>query len=69
MLPKYTVEYTVELAKHAQRSHYGTDDPVACEEFLAELLERGIRSLARNSIALSPAVAASRIYLNMETQL
>ncbi len=38
-------------------------------DFIMTLLERGIRSLARNSIALSPAVAASRIYLNMETQL
>lgn len=43
MIPKYTVEYHVQLRQHAQTLHYSTDDPVACEEFLAELLERGYR--------------------------
>jgi hypothetical protein len=41
MLPKYTVEYTAQFKKHAQTNHYSTDDPVACEEFVEELLERG----------------------------
>ena len=41
MIPKYTVEYSVAFKKHAQTNHYSTDDPVACEEFLLELLERG----------------------------
>ena len=40
MLPKYTVEYTTQFKKHAQVNHYSTDDPVACEEFVEELLER-----------------------------
>jgi hypothetical protein len=40
MLPKYTVEYTTQFKKHAQTNHYSTDDPVACEEFVEELLER-----------------------------
>jgi hypothetical protein len=40
MLAKYTVEYSVEFRKHAHSNHYTTDDPVACEEFLLELLER-----------------------------
>ena len=43
MLPKYTVEYTAQFKQHSQASHYGTNDPVACEEFLEELLERGFR--------------------------
>ena len=43
MLPKYTVEYTVPFRKHAQPHHYSSDDPVACEEFVEELLERGFR--------------------------
>src|SRR6266480_4321029 len=43
MLPKYTVEYTAQFKKHAQTNHYSTDDPVACEEFVEELLERGFR--------------------------
>lgn len=41
MLPKYTVEYSTKFRKHAQSNHYSTDDPVACEEFVQELLERG----------------------------
>ena len=43
MLPKYTVEYTVPFRKHAQTHHYSSDDPVACEEFVEEALERGFR--------------------------
>jgi len=41
MIPKYTIEYSVAFRKHAQTNHFSTDDPVACEEFLLELLERG----------------------------
>ncbi len=40
MLPKYTIEYSMQFRKHTQSNHYSTDDPVACEEFLSELLER-----------------------------
>jgi hypothetical protein len=43
MLPKYTIEYSVPLKRHAPINHYGTDDPVACEEFLSELMDRGFR--------------------------
>ncbi|MCI0537380.1 MAG: helix-turn-helix domain-containing protein [Verrucomicrobiales bacterium] len=43
MLPKYTVEYSVPFRKHGQTHHYSSDDPVACEEFVEELLERGFR--------------------------
>jgi hypothetical protein len=39
MLPKYTIEYTTRLGKHALTNHYSTDDPVACEEFVEELME------------------------------
>ena len=41
MIPKYTVEYAATFRKHAQQGHYSTDDPVACEEFVEELLDRG----------------------------
>jgi hypothetical protein len=41
MIPKYTVEYATTFRKHAQKGHYSTDDPVACEEFVEELLDRG----------------------------
>lgn len=43
MIPKYTVEYQIQFRRHAQTSHYSTDDPVACEAFLVELLERGFQ--------------------------
>ena len=43
MLPKYTVEYTSKLRKQPLVNHYSTDDPVACEEAIEELLERGLR--------------------------
>ena len=48
MIPKYTIEYSVEFNRHnhVPINHYSTDDPVACEEFLAELLERGGKLLA-----------------------
>ncbi len=42
MLPKYTVEYAIQFHRHAQPNRYSTDDPVACEEFIEELLERGL---------------------------
>ncbi|MBI5802864.1 MAG: hypothetical protein HZA92_19350 [Verrucomicrobia bacterium] len=41
MLPKYSVEYTTQFRRHAHTNHYATDDPVACQEFVEELLERG----------------------------
>lgn len=43
MLPKYTIEYSARVREHSPTTHYGTDDPVACEEFLNELLDRGYR--------------------------
>ena len=54
MLPKYTVEYTTQFRKHAQPSHYSTDDPVACEQFVEELLERGfgIRAIKHEGVEL-----------------
>ena len=42
MIPKYSIEYTTQFRKHAQTNHYSSDDPVACEGFLEELLERGL---------------------------
>jgi hypothetical protein len=54
MLPKYTVEYTTKFRRHAQLNHYSTDDPVACEEFVEELLERGfpIRAIKHEGVDL-----------------
>lgn len=55
MIPKYNVEYTVDIGRHAHTSHYTTDDPVACESFLTELLERGhrIRGIHHEGVELS----------------
>jgi hypothetical protein len=54
MLPKYTIEYTARFRRHAQTDHYSTDDPVACEEFVEELLERGfaIRAIKHEGLDL-----------------
>jgi hypothetical protein len=41
MLSKYTIEYVPRFRTQAQTHHYAGDDPVACQEFLTELLEHG----------------------------
>ena len=43
MLAKYKIEYAIPFNRHDQPHQHLTDDPVACEEFLAELLERGFK--------------------------
>ena len=43
MLSKYTIDYSANFQRHTHDNHYATNDPVACEEFLEELLERGFR--------------------------
>jgi hypothetical protein len=54
MLPKYTIEYTTQFRRHTQPNHYSTDDPVACEEFVGELLEHGfpIRGIKHEGVDL-----------------
>jgi 7-keto-8-aminopelargonate synthetase-like enzyme len=54
MIPKYTIEYSPQFRKHAHTSHYSTDDPVACEEFVEELLQRGyfIRAIRHEGLDL-----------------
>jgi hypothetical protein len=43
MLPKYKVEYGVPFRNRTQELHYETDDPVACEAFLSDILERDFK--------------------------
>ena len=43
MLPKYKIDYSIQFNRHTQSQHYLTDDPVACEQFLVELLDRGFK--------------------------
>ena len=54
MLPKYTVEFTTQIRKHAQANHYSTDDPITCQEFVEELLDRGlpIRAIKHEGVEL-----------------
>lgn len=44
MLKKYTIEYSLHFRKHSPPEHhqYFTDDPVACGEFVQNLLEHGM---------------------------
>lgn len=55
MLAKYNVEYGAPFRRGVVESEYNTDDPVDCEEFLAELLERGfrIKGIKHEGVALS----------------
>lgn len=46
MLPKYKIEYGVPFRNRTQELHYETDDPVACEDFLSDILERDFRLFA-----------------------
>ena len=41
MMAKYSIEYEAQFKRRSERYHSSGDDPVACEEFLEELLERG----------------------------
>ena len=43
MIPKYTIEYSLSSLRNHVPNHYGTDDPVACEEFLVAALEGGMK--------------------------
>ena len=43
MIAKYKIEYGIKFHGHTQSHHYLTNDPVACEQFLSELLERGFQ--------------------------
>ena len=58
MIAKYNIEYAIPLQgrdhRHEQTQHHLTDDPVICEAFLSELLERGItiKSVSHQGVAL-----------------
>jgi hypothetical protein len=43
MTPKYIIEYAVQFKRSPKVYCYRSDDPVACEELLEELLEHGCR--------------------------
>jgi uncharacterized protein YabE (DUF348 family) len=72
MLKKYTIEYSLQFRKHAtaERHTFYTDDPLVCESFLQQLLERGmgIHVIRHDGVELAQAdfdrmvkVAASTI--------
>lgn len=64
MIPSYTIEYTVPLRRHNPPTvlHYGTDDPVAAEEFLVEMLEKGFHlKIIRHEGEELPRVDADRM--------
>ncbi len=55
MIAKYHIDYSMDFRKHSQSGNYQTDDPIACQEFLVELLERGVRidQIKHEGVALS----------------
>ncbi len=62
MLAKYKIDYAIPFPRHDQPHHFLTNDPVACEEFLTELLERGfkITGILHEGVAL-PKVDSDRM--------
>ncbi len=57
MIPKYKIEYGVKVQDRIISHHHETDDPVSCEEFLAELLRYGfkIRDVKHEGVSVSKA--------------
>ena len=59
MLKKYAIEYSVRFQKHlpTERHLYCTDDAVACENFVQDLLERGmgLHAIRRDGVDLPKA--------------
>jgi hypothetical protein len=55
MIPKYTIEYRTEPHSTAPVRHHSTDDPVACETFIEELLENSlpIHRISHEGVELS----------------
>ena len=56
MLSKYKVTYDIDPHGKMPASHFITDDPIACETFLTDLLDRKlhIRDIAHEGVALPP---------------
>jgi hypothetical protein len=54
MLAKYKIDYGIRFHGHTEKHHRYTDDPVAAEQFLSELLERGfaIDGITHDGVAL-----------------
>ena len=54
MLPTYKVTYDIDQHGQMPASHVTTDDPVTCETFLVDLLDRNlhIREIAHEGVAL-----------------
>jgi hypothetical protein len=57
MLAKYKIEYAIPFSDHEQQQQHLADEPVACEEFLSELLERSfkIHAVLHEGVALPEA--------------
>ncbi len=56
MLKKYSVEYRLQFRKHSPPEHhmFYTDDPLTCEGFVQELLDKnmGIHAILHDGVAL-----------------
>ena len=54
MMSKFTIEFTQQFNHGAEVHEYRSDDPVSCEEFLEELLEKGyhIRAIRHAGVDL-----------------
>lgn len=70
MMPKYHVEYGLKCGNRVHAQDYRTDDPVACEEFVTELLEHRmpIKGIKHEGVDL-PAGEFRQVIKNAATTL
>ena len=56
MLPKYSIKYSTRDTRHTRTERFCTDDPVACEEFVEQLLESEgkLRTIKHDGLDLPP---------------
>lgn len=58
MLKKYTIEYSLGFRGHVrpEHQHHYVDEAVACEDFVQQLLERGLslHAIRRDGVELPP---------------
>lgn len=56
MLPKYKIEFGIKLRGKVISHEHETEDPVSCEQFLADLLKQGFKILGikHEGVTLAP---------------
>ncbi|HYY29083.1 MAG TPA: hypothetical protein VE860_14110 [Chthoniobacterales bacterium] len=71
MLAKYHVQFSIPLEHRRLVNDFRTDDPIECEEFVADLLLRGykINSISHDGVPLSRSEFDSAVLLAAKTAI